>query len=142
MGSGIVVAVLVGLGIALQVSIVGRAAGDTSPLAISFALQLSGVAVAAVWATSRGSWPDVLAIGRHWWWVPLGAGGWIVVAALGFASNRIGVVSTLALSVTAQLVAGLVADSVAGTGHVSVSSVLGAVLTISGVVLILTGTAG
>jgi uncharacterized membrane protein YdcZ (DUF606 family) len=115
MSSGIVVAVLVGVGIALQVSIVGRAAGGTNPLAISLALQLSGVMVAAVWATSRGSWPEVLAIGRYWWWIPLGVGGWIVVAALGFAAHRIGVAPTLALSIAAQLVAGLIIDAVART---------------------------
>jgi transporter family-2 protein len=140
MSSGIVVAVLVGIGIAVQVSILGRSSADTSPLTISLALQLSGVAVAAVWATGRGTWTEVLTIPRHWWWIPLGAGGWALVAALGFAASRIGVASTLALSVTAQLVAGSIADAVSGTGNVSRTSVLGTAMAVAGVTLVLAGT--
>ena len=142
MSSGIVVAVLVGLGIAFQVSIVGRVADDTSPLAVSMALQLSGVAVAAVWATGQGSWAEVLAIGRYWWWIPLGVCGWVLVGALGFSSSRIGVASTLALSVTAQLVAGLILDSVRDSNQPNVASVLGVALTLAGVALVLAGMAG
>jgi len=138
MSSGVVVAVIIGVGIAVQVSVLGRSAGDTSPLATSLALQLSGVAVATVWATSRGTWSEVLAIGRHWWWMPLGVGGWILVAALGFASNKIGVAATLALSVAAQLVTGLLIDSTTGTQRLGVLPALGAALILGGAILIAT----
>jgi transporter family-2 protein len=136
MGIGFVVAVLVGVGIAVQVAVLGRTSGSVSPLAVSLALQVSGVAVAAVWATSRGAWSEVAVVGRNWWWIPLGAGGWAVVAALGFASNRVGVAATLSLSVAAQLVAGLVIDSTAGSSNLEATTILGAVLILSGATLI------
>jgi transporter family-2 protein len=136
MSSGVVVAVIIGIGIAVQVSVLGRTASDTNPLTVSLALQRSGVAVAAVWATSRGAWADVFAVGRYWWWIPLGAGGWILVAALGFASNKIGVAATLALSVAAQLVAGLLIDSATGTHRLSATPALGAALILGGAILV------
>jgi transporter family-2 protein len=136
MSSGVVLAVMIGIGIAVQVAVLGRTASDTNPLTVSLALQLSGVAVATVWATSRGAWADVFAVGRYWWWIPLGAGGWILVAALGFASNKIGVAATLALSVAAQLVAGLLVDSATGTHSLSAMQALGAALILCGAILV------
>jgi transporter family-2 protein len=128
--------VLVGLGIAVQVAVLGRTSESVSPLAVSLALQVSGVAVAAVWATSRGAWSEVAVVGHNWWWIPLGAVGWALVAALGFASNRVGVAATLSLSVAAQLVAGLVIDSTAGPSDLETTTILGAVLVLSGATLI------
>lgn len=138
MSSGIVLALAIGVGIAVQVAVLGRTAGDANPLTVSFALQLAGVGVAAAWATSRGTWADVIAVGRYWWWIPLGAGGWILVAALGTASDRIGVASTLALSVAAQLLVALVIDSTAGTAPIGIQSTLGAALILGGVILVST----
>ena len=138
MSGGIVVAVVVGVGIAIQVAILGRSVSDTNPLVVSLALQLSGVAVAAVWATSRGAWTDVVTVGRYWWWIPLGVVGWALVAALGFAANRIGIAPTLALSVTAQLVAGLLIDSASGTHRLGASAMLGAAMIVTGAVLVVT----
>jgi transporter family-2 protein len=140
MSSGIVLALVIGIGIAFQVSVLGRTASDANPLTVSLALQLAGVGVAAAWATSRGTWGDVIAIGRYWWWIPLGAGGWILVAALGLASDKIGVASTLALSVAAQLLAALVIDATAGTVHISIQTTLGAALVLGGVILVSTAT--
>ncbi|MCP4306357.1 MAG: hypothetical protein GY926_25915 [bacterium] len=138
MSSGYAVAGLVGIGIAIQVAIVGRASNTAHPLAVSLALQIAGVIVAAGWATINGSWSDVATVARQWWWIPLGIGGWIVVAALGFAASRIGVAAVLALSVGAQLIAGLVIDNAAGTNLVGARSFLGAALVVSGVITMTT----
>lgn len=136
MGSGLVIVVLVGIGIAVQVAVLGRTARETDPLAVAFALQISGVAVAAVWATTKGTWGDVLAIGRYWWWIPLGAGGWVVVAALGFAAERIGVAATVSVSVATQVLTAFAIDSSTGSGHVGARSVLGAALVLGGVIVV------
>jgi uncharacterized membrane protein YdcZ (DUF606 family) len=140
MSSGYVVAGLVGIGIAFQVAIVGRASSSAHPLAISLALQVAGVVVAGVWATFNGAWSDVAGVARLWWWIPLGVGGWIVVAALGFAANRVGVAAVLALSIGAQLIAGLGIDAAVGTNLVSTRSVLGVALVLSGVIVMTTAT--
>ncbi len=140
MSSGYVVAGLVGIGIAVQVAIVGRASNSAHPLAISLALQIAGVAVAGAWATINGTWPDVAAVARLWWWIPLGVGGWIVVAALGFAASRVGVAAVLALSISAQLITGLGIDAAIGTSLVGSRSFLGVVLVLSGVILMTTAT--
>jgi transporter family-2 protein len=135
MSSGYVVAGLVGIGIAIQVAIVGRASSSAHPLAVSLALQIAGVTVAGVWATFNGAWSDVAGVARLWWWIPLGVGGWIVVAALGFAANRVGVAAVLALSISAQLITGLGIDATIGTSLVGSRSFLGVILVLSGVIL-------
>jgi uncharacterized membrane protein YdcZ (DUF606 family) len=140
MSSGYVVAGLVGVGIAVQVAIVGRASSSAHPLAISLALQVAGVAVAGVWATLNGAWSDVAGVARLWWWIPLGVGGWIVVAALGFAASRVGVAAVLALSIGAQLIVGLGIDAAVGTNLVGIRSVLGVALVLSGVIVMTTAT--
>ncbi len=140
MSSGYVVAGLVGIGIAVQVAIVGRAANTAHPLAVSLALQIAGVAVAGGWATINGTWSDVAAVARLWWWIPLGVGGWIVVAALGFAASRVGVAAVLALSVGTQLITGLGIDAAIGTSLVGSRSFLGVVLVVSGVIVMTTAT--
>lgn len=138
MSSGYVVAGLVGIGIAAQVAIVGRAANTANPLAVSLGLQIAGVGAAGIWATINGSWPEVTTVVRQWWWIPLGIGGWIVVAALGFAASRVGVAVVLALSVGAQLVAGLAIDAATGTNALGVRSFLGVVLVVLGVITMAT----
>ncbi len=140
MSSGYIVAGLVGIGIAVQVAIVGRATNTAHPLAVSLALQIAGVAVAGGWATINGSWSDVAAVARLWWWIPLGVGGWIVVAALGFAASRVGVAAVLALSVGTQLITGLGIDAAIGTSLVGSRSFLGVVLVVSGVIVMTTAT--
>ena len=140
MSSGYVVAGLVGIGIAVQVAIVGRASSSAHPLAISLALQVAGVVVAGVWATFNGAWSDVAGVARLWWWIPLGVGGWIVVAALGFAASRVGVATVLAISISAQLIAGFAIDAAVGTNLVGTRSVLGMALVLSGVIVMTTAT--
>lgn len=110
MGIGLVVAVMVGAGIAVQVAVVGRAAEQLNPLSVSLALMIPGVVVASIGSTATRSWSDVAVVAGRWWWLPLGVGGWLVVAALGFAAVRIGVTMTLSLSIATQLVVGFAID--------------------------------
>lgn len=136
MRSGVVVAVLVGVAIAFQVAILGRASRSAHPLSISLALQAAGLIVGSVWVLARGSWDQVGSVAVQWWWLPVGALGWAIVAALGFASQRIGVSTTLALVVAAQVIAGLVADRLSGETALSIRHPLGIGLLIAGVILI------
>jgi uncharacterized membrane protein YdcZ (DUF606 family) len=96
--------------------------------------------VAGAWATINGTWSDVATVARLWWWIPLGVGGWIVVAALGFAASRVGVAAVLAISVGAQLAAGLAIDVAVGTNLVGSRSFLGVALVVSGVAVMTTAT--
>lgn len=138
MSSGYIVAGLVGIGIAIQVAIVGRASNTAHPLAVSLALQIAGVAVAGVWASLNGAWTEVAGVARLWWWIPLGVGGWIVVAALGFAASRVGVAAVLAVSVGAQLFAGLAIDAVVGSNVLGSRSFIGVALVLCGVLVMTT----
>jgi transporter family-2 protein len=132
MSSGSLVAIIVGVGIAAQVAVLGRSTGATNPLAASFALQIAGVVAATAWATQRGAWSEVVSVSHHWWWIPLGVGGWVLVAALGFASSRIGVASTLALSIAAQLVTAVGFDTATGTSQIGLRPVLGVAMMLFG----------
>jgi hypothetical protein len=87
MGSGFVVAVMVGAGIAVQVAVLGRASGQLSPLAVSLALMVPGLLAATIWATVTRSWSDVAVVPGKWWWLVLG-GGWCSVSAGGSSSPR------------------------------------------------------
>lgn len=115
MGSAIMTAIAIGAAVAFQVSILSRSGAIAHPLAVSLALQASGLLVSCVWVVARRDWAGVLAVAGQWWWLPLGTLGWGVVAALGFAA-RLGVGATLAaVSVAAQLVIGLGIDLRTGT---------------------------
>jgi transporter family-2 protein len=109
---GAAVAVSVGLAIAVQAAVLSRASTQLPALAVSLGLQLAGVLVAAIWATTTDGWTSVVRVTGSWWWIPLGTAGWLVVAALGFAAARLGVAPTLAIVVVTQLGAGLVLDAV------------------------------
>lgn len=139
MRSGVVVAVLVGVAIAFQVAILGRASRSAHPLSISLALQVAGLIVGSAWVIARGSWDQVGSIAVQWWWLPVGAIGWAIVGALGYASQRIGVSTTLALALGAQLIVGLLVDRVSGEVVISIRHPLGVGLLIAGVLLIARG---
>ena len=64
MSSGYIVAGLVGIGVAIQVAIIGRPANTAHPLAVSLAVLTSGVGVGGTWATITGSWSDVVTVAR------------------------------------------------------------------------------
>ena len=138
MSSGYIVAGIVGIGVAIQVAIIGRPANTAHPLAVSLALQIAGVGVAGTWATVTGTWSDVMTITRQWWWIPLDVGGWLVVAALGFAANRVGVAVVLALSVGKQLTTGLTIDAVTGTSFVGSRAFIGVAWALSDVIVLTT----
>lgn len=136
MGSAVTVAVVVGISIALQVLLVGRASQNVPPLAISTALQSSGLVAGIIWAASQRAWPTAAGIVGRWWWLPLGALGWGIVAALGYASARLGASSTLAIVVASQLVAGITLDRIVGEIDIGARHPLGVVLLVVGTWLI------
>ena len=136
MGSAYAVAAAVGVGVAIQVMILGRSTGRFHPLVISVALQLSGLLAGTAWVVSQRAWSDAPTVLAQWWWLPLGVMGWLMVAALGFASGRIGVATTLALAVASQLVVGLGVDVRSGAASLGVRSIGGVVLLVTGLVLI------
>jgi uncharacterized membrane protein YdcZ (DUF606 family) len=137
MGSALLVAAAVGAAIAVQVAVLGGASRRLQPLAVSLALQIAGVIAGVVWATAAGAWHDVLATVRSWWWIPLGVAGWLVVAALGYASGRIGITLTLGVSVAVQLLIGLGVDVARGQVAVGPRPLLGVLALSAGVVLVL-----
>jgi len=136
MRSAFGVTVVVGIAVAIQVAVVGRSSRTIHPLAISLALQISGLLVGGIWALTQQSWQQVGAVSVQWWWIPLGALGWIIVAALGYASAKLGVTTTLALVVAAQLVAGLALDQANGQLALTAKHPVGAVMLVAGVILI------
>ena len=136
MESGFIVAVAVGAGVAVQVAILGRQSSSLHPLAISLGLQVAGVLIGGMWAIAQRAWPEVGVVAGQWWWIPLGALGWLLVAALGFASARIGVAPTLASAVAGQLLLGLWFDARAGNVEIGVQTAAGAGFLLIGVVLV------
>jgi uncharacterized membrane protein YdcZ (DUF606 family) len=138
MGAAVPVAMGVGLAIATQTAILGRASTHMPPLAVSLGLQISGLLVAAVWATTQHRWTLVGHVAGSWWWIPLGGVGWLVVAALGFAAARLGVAPALAISVAVQLIVGLAVDAVATSCPPRFSHLAGVVALCAGTVLIAT----
>jgi transporter family-2 protein len=133
---GVLVAILVGLAVAVQVRILGASSSQYHPLSISFALQLAGVLAGLAWVTAQGDWRTITSVVVSWWWLPLGVGGWCVVASLGFSSARLGVATVLSVSIAAQLVAGLLLDARTTDRGLSVPSVVGATMVVTGVALI------
>lgn len=136
MGSAMVVAVGIGVAVAIQVAVLGGASRAWHPLAVSLGLQVAGVVVGGIWALHQGAWPDVWPITLRWWWLPLGALGWGIVAALGFSAARVGVSVTLATVVVAQLLTGLVVDLAMGRLEVGLRHPVGVALLVVGLLLV------
>jgi len=134
--SAVIIAVLTGVAIATQASVLGSAGRRINPLSVSLALQLSGVLVGLLWLAWSRSWSDVVEVARAWWWIPLGLLGLVVVAAIGYSSARLGALATLALLVAAQLVTGLVLDVRSGSVVLDWRQPLGILLVLGGTVLI------
>ena len=137
MASAIVVAVGIGIAVAIQVKVLGRASRSWPPLSISLALQFAGVLAGVIWALYKRAWPEVWQVTAQWWWLVLGALGWGIVAALGFAAARVGVSVTLAVVVAAQLLAGLGLDQISGQVEVGFRHAAGVALLVGGLLLVL-----
>lgn len=133
MGSALIVAIAVGCVIAIQVGVVGRAGQHYDLLVVSLVLQIGGLAAGFGWIAARSAWAEAIAVARMWWWIPLGAAGWAIVAGLGFASSRLGVAATLSVAITTQLGVGLAID---GGPTVTFRAITGLVLLVFGTVLI------
>lgn len=137
MATALVVAVGIGVAIAVQAATLSGAAQERHPLAISLALQIAGVLAGTAWMLAQRQWLPVIAIARAWWWLPLGVVGWLVVAALGFAAQRLGVTVTLGVSVGVQLLFGLALDVRGAVIALQPRTLLGGLLLIAGVLLLL-----
>ena len=138
MGSAIIVAVVVGAGVAIQVAVLGRAAERIHALAVSLALQMAGVMVGLAWASMVRGWSDVGRSVVAWWWLPLGAFGWMLVGGLGYASRTLGVSLTLGIAVTVQLVVGYGLDVRAGRAPLEPQALAGLALVIVGLTVFAT----
>ena len=132
MALAVLIALVVGASIALQAATIGRLSNTINPLAISLSLLASGILIGAVWASLQAAWMDVAAVARQWWWLPLGAAGWLIVAALGWASERLGVAQALALVIGAQLSTAVVIDVARGTVAVGPRPIIGLALIVVG----------
>lgn len=142
MGNAFVVAIAVGIAIAAQVAVVGRVSQDFHPLAVSTILQIAGVVSGLLWVLHRQAWTEIGALALRWWVLPLGLAGWGIVAALGFASARLGVSATLVLVVATQLVAGLLINLSTGDVVLGMRQPLGVVLVVCGAVILTLGPQG
>lgn len=80
--------------------------------------------------------PVALAVVGHWWWLPLGAVGWAIVAALGWTVGRLGVAVALALIVGSQLTVALTIDLARGTTTGGLRRVVGVALVVVGATLL------
>lgn len=131
MRTGLLVASVIGGLIAVQVNILGRAADRLDLLAVSTMLQVGGLMAGLVWLVGRSGWSEVAAVAQTWWWVPLGALGWGLLAGLGFASMRAGVAAALSVSVASQISTGLVIGRA-----VSIRGLVGLALLVAGTALV------
>lgn len=136
MGIAIGVAVGIGIAVAIQVAVLGHASRTWHPLSISLALQLAGALGGAIWALHQRAWWELWQVTAQWWWLVLGVAGWGIVAALGFSAARVGVSLTLAVVVSAQLLAALILDQVMGRIELGARHPVGAALLVAGVLLI------
>jgi uncharacterized membrane protein YdcZ (DUF606 family) len=132
----VVLAVGVGIAVAVQSSILGGASRSIHPLSVSFALQIAGVLIGLAWALHVRAWPEVIEVARQWWWLPLGLVGLGVVAAIGYSSARLGTLVTLALIIAAQLIAGLVLDLARGVTDFELRQPAGVLLVVGGVLVL------
>jgi bacterial/archaeal transporter family-2 protein len=126
------IAVGIGAAIAVQAATISSLADRVHPLTISLALLGSGLLMASIWASATRAWPDTLIVAMQWWWVPLGAVGWGIVAALGWTVARLGVALGLSLIVGAQLAAGLLIDLGRGQAVLGWRAAVGVVLLMAG----------
>jgi transporter family-2 protein len=110
MARGLVIAVIVGAGIAVQVRLLGRMSGDTGPLTVGLLVSAAGVAATLVAVAITSDWA---AIARAAWrpeWVAAGALGAAIVAGLGIAADRGGTIVALVGAIAGQLVVGAFLD--------------------------------
>lgn len=136
MALAVLVAIVVGATIALQAATIDRLSNTINPLTISLSLLVSGILIGSVWASLQSAWTDVATVGRQWWWLPLGAAGWLIVGALGWTSERLGVAQALALVIGARLSMALMIDVARGTIIVGPRPVIGLVLIVVGTSLL------
>jgi uncharacterized membrane protein YdcZ (DUF606 family) len=107
---GLILAVIVGAGIAVQVRLLGHVSGDAGPVVVGLLVSAAGTCAALATVAVTSDWASV---GRAGWrseWLAAGTLGVAIVAGLGIAAARGGTVVALAGSIAGQLVVGAVLD--------------------------------
>lgn len=140
MVTAVVVAVVTGLLVVGQTTLLGRAALRLHPLLVSVLVNLGGLLAGATWVALRtrdGLPGDALgSVIAGWWWLLAGGLGWLVLGGLAAASARLGVGAALAVVVAAQVLGGVLVDARTGAVPLDVRGLLGALLVAAGVWLL------
>ncbi len=110
MARGIVVALVVGGGIALQVRLLGRVSGDAGPLVVGLLVSVAGAGATLLAVALTSDWGAVGRAAGQPHWIAAGVLGAAIVAGLGVAGARSGTTVALAGSIAGQLVVGAVLD--------------------------------
>jgi uncharacterized membrane protein YdcZ (DUF606 family) len=110
MSRGLVLAVVVGAGIAVQVRLLGRMSGDAGPVVVGLLVSAAGVGATLLAVAITSDWAAVARAAGRPEWVAAGALGAAIVAGLGIAADRGGAVVALAGAIAGQLVVGAVLD--------------------------------
>ncbi|MBC3942399.1 DMT family transporter [Sphingomonas albertensis] len=140
----IIIVLLAGIGLAVQPptnAALAKASGSVWLASlVSFAM---GTAILfAIWAAADRTMPATLKGAPGWAWLG-GLYGACFVAALAYASPRLGLASALTIAVASQLVTALVLDRFGLLGltaqPISLMRVAGVVLVIGGVLLVRAG---
>jgi transporter family-2 protein len=140
-----IIAVLIaGIGIAVQAPTNAALAkqGGSVILAALVSFVIGSLALAAAWAAFDRTPPSALRGAPGWAWAG-GFYGACFVAALAFATPRLGLAVALTLAIASQLAAALVLDHFGLLGlrqaPVSIGKVLGVMLVLGGVLLVRRG---
>jgi uncharacterized membrane protein YdcZ (DUF606 family) len=136
---GVLLAAAAGVCIAVQVGLIGRAAGTRSPIAIAMFVQLGGASAALAVLLVRGRVGEMGDVaGLVSTWLPAGVAGTIIVASLASAAAQVGVATALGLSVAVQLGASLAWDLRGGVVAQPAQALAGVVLLSAGAWLLVT----
>ncbi len=136
MARGLMVAVIVGAGIALQVRFLGRLSGGAGPVVVGLLVSAAGTCGAASWIAVTGDWASVGRTLVHPGWVAAGLLGLAIVGGLGVAAARGGATAALAGSIAGQLILGVLLDRIDGR-EVRLALVGGALVLLAGAMALL-----
>ncbi|HEX7706404.1 MAG TPA: DMT family transporter [Thermoanaerobaculia bacterium] len=135
----LVIAAIAGIAVALQgqfMGVIDRTAGTRTSVFITYGM---GAMIAALlWLPRRTSLETIRQIPPYAW--SAGALGLIIVGGIGYAAPRLGLASTLVVTIAAQLVAALIIDHLglftAQQRPIDVARALGLFLTVLGAWLV------
>lgn len=133
---GYPLAVLAGLLIAVQVTIMGRNAPRVGPFTVSLLVHVSGLVAALVVMFVRRGWSEAATAAAGPWWILPGVAGFLILSCLSLAAARVGAAVALALSVATQLGVGLMLDARLGVAPINLKASAGISLIAVGTYLV------